>query len=839
MEGLPGARLQLRTLGSFEVVVDGQAIADSAWPRRKTRDLLKVLATAPGTMFAVDQLIDVLLPDSDPSRGATNIRARVSELRGVLEPSLERGGASRFIRHIGEGYELALGADTWLDTLVFDHGVAEGIRRAEQEDWIGACTWLEDALALYRGPFLAEDRYADWAETPRRCWRDRSIEAMECLATCYGKLGRLQEALAYCRRILANDACRESTACLMMHLLSESDQHAQVVRTYRQLAESLREYLAVEPSDKTTALYRELSRREPIRGGHHDPRRLVVLPFVNVGDDPENMVIADGMTEELIYVLSQVSGLEVIAQTSALQYKGARKRVAEIGRELRVGSVLEGSVQRVGDRVRVLAQLVDAESEAHLWAEQYDHDLGDPLVAQVDIARRVARALTVQIQGREETAIRQSRAPSAEAHIAYVRGRFFLARRTQEAYAKASECFEEALCAAPGFARALTGLADVHCLMVGKVQASAGFAKAREYVERALELDPQCAEAHATRGYIAWTGSGNVREAEQEFLRALELNPNCTQAHEWYAQLLISTGRIEEACRQSESALSLDPLSATLIMTYANALHAARRLDEAVVQYRKALDISPELELAWFFLWYSLAGAWDWDRAEAVTRSIVAQYPENPCAYVNLSTCVMNRGRMEEGLAAIRRALELEPEPRRAYILYHAGIRFYFAREFDTAIRLLREMLDRDPSESSAHLMIAKCYMYMPGPRLEDALEEIQAAEAFYGGANPFWQVHVHMDRGKIYARRGETERAEQELATLLAGPSGMGGNRRIAIAGVLSELDRMDESMDWLDEAAAAREAHIASLRVCPDADRVRAEPRFQALLRRVGLAD
>lgn len=838
MQDLSAARLQLRTLGPFEVAVDGHAVLDGAWPRRKSRDLLKLLTTSPGTMFTVDQLIEALLPGADPERAATNIRARVSELRGVLEPSLERRSASRFIRRVGEGYALALESDTWLDTVVFDHGVSEGIERVDQGDWIGASTWLEDAIALYRGDLLEEDRYADWAEAPRWRWRDRHIEAMESLATCYAKLGRAQEALACCRKALARDPCRETVARLMMRLLHDVGQHAQVVRIHRHLAESLREHLGVEPSNETTEIYRTLSRREPIRGGRHDPWRVVVLPFVNVGDDPENEMLSGGMTEELIYVLAQTPGLEVIAQTTAMKYKGAGKGVAEIGRELRVGSVLEGSVQRIGHQVRVLAQLIDAESEVHLWSEQYDHDLEDPLAVQAKIARSVAGALRVRIPSGDGSGLRHGAPPNAAAHTACVRGRFFLGRRTPDAYEKAIACFEDALRASPAFARALTGLADVHCLQVGRIPAAEGFAKAREYAELALEVDPECAGAHATHGYIAWRGSGDVYGAERAFLRALELNPNCSQAHEWYAGLLIQTGRIEEACRQSESALSLDPLSATLIMTYAGALHAARRLDEAVVQYQKALEISPELEVAWFFHWYSLAAVWDWDRAEAVTRDVVAKHPGNPCAYVNLSTCVMNRGRVEEGLASIRKALDLEPEPRRAYVLFHAGTRFYFARHFDVAIRLLRQALERDPSWNAAHHLIAKCYMYMPEPRFDDALREIAEAEAFFGGTDPFWQVHVHMDRGKICARRGEIDRAEAELATLM-GASGVGGNRRIAIAGILSELGRMDEAMDWLEEAASSREAHIASLRVTPDADCCRSHPRFQALLKRVGLSD
>ncbi|MBU0596458.1 tetratricopeptide repeat protein, partial [Candidatus Bipolaricaulota bacterium] len=398
--------------------------------------------------------------------------------------------------------------------------------------------------------------------------------------------------------------------------------------------------------------------------------------------------------------------------------------------------------------------------------------------------------------------------------------------------------FEKALSMAPEYARALTGLADTYSLMVGRVPASEGFEEARSYTDRALLLDPECAEAHATLGYILWRSQGDVHGAEREFLHAIELNPNCAQAQEWYANLLVHTGRIEEACQQSENALSLDPLSAPLILTYAGSLHAARRLDEAVDQYQRALELNPELEAAWWGHWYSLAAAWDLDRAEAVTREVVAKYPDNACAYVNLSTCVMNRGRLEEGLAAIHKALELEPEPRRAYVLMHAGARFYFARDFEAAIDFLGQALERDPSMNFAHLLTAKCHMYKPRPCFEIALEEIAASERIYGGADPFWQVHAHMDRGKIYARRGETDKAEQELAILMRS-SGRGGNRRIAVAGILAELGRMEEAMDWLEAAATAREAHIASLRMTPDADIMRPHPRFQALLRRVGLAD
>jgi len=371
--------------------------------------------------------------------------------------------------------------------------------------------------------------------------------------------------------------------------------------------------------------------------------------------------------------------------------------------------------------------------------------------------------------------------------------------------------------------------------MVGFISASEGYEKAKAYTQQALALDPSCAEAHATLGYIIWLSKGDVHEAESEFLRAIEFNLNYAQAHEWYAGLLIHTGRVKEACQQSENALSLDPLSAPLILTYAESLHAAGRLGEAVDQYRKALDINPELESAWWGLWYSLAAAWDWDRAEDVTRKTIEQHPENPFAYVNLATCVMCRGRLKEGLVEIRKALALAGNPKRTSILSHAGHCHYFAREYDKATKFYRQVLKINPSLNSAHNMIAKCYIQQE--RYEEALEELDAAERVFGGADPFWNAHVHMDRGIIYARRSELEKAENELAALMRSSGRQ--NRRIAISGILCALGRIDEAVDWLESAATAREPHVAALRKVPTLDQLRSHPRFQALLKRIGLAD
>jgi tetratricopeptide (TPR) repeat protein len=254
-----------------------------------------------------------------------------------------------------------------------------------------------------------------------------------------------------------------------------------------------------------------------------------------------------------------------------------------------------------------------------------------------------------------------------------------------------------------------------------------------------------------------------------------------------------------------------------------------------VDQYEKALELNPALDEAWWGLWYSLAAGWDWDRAEAVTRRCVERYPDNPLAHVNLSQCVVCRGRSEEALVEIRKALAVAGDPPPLTVVCQAGYAHYYARQYDKAISYLQQVLKVNPSSNFAHNVIAKCYIQQE--RYDEALEELDAAEHMFGGIDAAWNTQVHMDRGKIYAIRGETEKVEAELAALMH--SSGKHNRCFAISMLLFALGRTEEAMDWLEAAATAHEPFVTILRVIPDCDPMRAHPRFQALLKRIGLAD
>jgi len=824
----------VRLLGRFAVEIDGAPIGPDAWPRRKTEALLKFLLTEPGRTFTIDQVIDAVLPDSDPSRATSNIHARISELRRVLEPDLVRGSDSRFIARSGEGYAFHVDSHCWIDTLAFDRQIIEAHRAADEERWADAIGLFDVALALYRGEFLSEDRYEDWASQPRERFAEQFVSGLARLASCYKQLGRMRQAISCCQRALDIEPHRESAMRQLMTYYTEIGERSKALAAYDAGAALLREQLMVEPSAKLRELRDSIARQPAAEHASvYDSRRVAVLPLVAVGASHESETLAEGMTEELIYTLSNVAGLEVIAQTTALKYKGAGKSVAQIGGELRVGSVLEGSVQRVKDRARVLIQLIDVAREAHLWAEQYNRDVDDVLQIQADIARHTANALRVRLLPQEERTIENDARLDTRAQAAYIKGRQLLSKRTPEDSRKAIARFNEVLALAPRHVRGLMGLADAYVSLVDFGSAAECYEKAMQCAEQALATDPTCAEAFAMRGRVLLLRDWSHEAAEQDFIRAIDINPNCSDAHILYARLLENTGRLDAACAQSEIALSLDPLSAPLVHSYAQSLHAAGRIAEAVDRYRSAIEIDPELENAWWGLWYALAAAWDWDRAEEVTRQTVEDHPEHPFAHVNLATCVMCRGRLQEGLVEIRKALALAEDPKRTSVLFHAGACHYFARDYDTAVGYLHEVLERNPAWSHAHNMIAKCYIQQE--RYDDALTEIDAAERGFGGVVPFWQTHVHMDRGRVYAQLGETEKAEKELAALMGSPGRQ--NYRVAVSGIHRALERIEESMDWAEDAATAREPHVAALLKAPELDAVRDHPRYRALLKRVGL--
>jgi TolB-like protein/Flp pilus assembly protein TadD len=330
-----------------------------------------------------------------------------------------------------------------------------------------------------------------------------------------------------------------------------------------------------------------------------------VLPFENLSGDSEQEYFSDGLTEEMISRLGQMEPqrLGVIARTSAIQYKGTKKRIDQIGKELGVDYVLEGTVRHAGDRVRVSAQLIQVKDQTHLWAKNYERNLRDILSLQDEVAQAIANEVMIKLTPQEQARLTSARPLNPEAHELYLKGRYYWNKRTAEALTKSFEYFQRTIEKDPSYGLAYAGLADAY-LMLGAgeyavLRPKEAFPKAEAAARRALELDSTLAEPHATLAYAKdvfhWDGQG----AEREYKQAIELNPSYAEGHHWYCSYLAATGRYTEAIAEARKAESLDPLSLVISADVGmEALAPAGRYDEAMQQCRKTLELDPRFAIA-------------------------------------------------------------------------------------------------------------------------------------------------------------------------------------------------------------------------------------------------
>jgi TolB-like protein/DNA-binding winged helix-turn-helix (wHTH) protein/Tfp pilus assembly protein PilF len=323
---------------------------------------------------------------------------------------------------------------------------------------------------------------------------------------------------------------------------------------------------------------------------------LAVLPFENLSHDPEQEYFADGMTEELITNLGKISALRVISRTSVMQYKRTRKPLPQIARELNVDAIVEGTVQRSENRMRITANLLHAPTDRHLWAERYERDLHDVLALQGEVARAIAAEIQIKVTPNEQLRIGGSRQVNPEAYEAYLRGRYQWNMRTEESLEKATEYFQRAIDKDPRYAPAYAGLADCYSIFGdnGFRRPREVFPQARTAAMRALEIDPTLAEAHTSLGSVMKAYEWDWAGAEREFRRAIELNPNYSTARQFHGELLESVGRYEEAVAELKRACQLDPFAPRVYGILAWILYLARRYDEGMEEIQKGLEVDPD-----------------------------------------------------------------------------------------------------------------------------------------------------------------------------------------------------------------------------------------------------
>jgi len=449
---------------------------------------------------------------------------------------------------------------------------------------------------------------------------------------------------------------------------------------------------------------------------------IAVLPLENLSKDSSQDYFSDGITEALTTDLAQIGALRVISRTSATHFKGSRETLPNIGRQLNVDAIIEGSVTRFEDRVRITAQLIDARSDRHLWARTYERDLNDILALQDEVARDIAAEIQIKLTPQEQSRLTAERKTSPQAYDAYLRGRYLWSQRNAEAITKAVGYFQQAVREDPEFAAAYSGLSD--CYWVGW-GAKLDLPLADEYARKAISLQPDLAEGHASLGIVR-IGEYHLAGAEQELRRAIELNPNYAMAHHYYATYLLSLGRPAEALAENDRARQLDPFSLSINTMRGLILIGLRQFDQALDQFDRAVEISPQ----------------------------------SPFAHIWLARIYWLEGRAPEAIA----------EEKQAGTLAHSAQQL------------------RDQGEVAA----IYATLGLRAARLKFA----QLMERHYkGNYEAMWVAF--------------------QYGTIQDGP----------------------KVLQWLDEALRAQEAFPFHAKTAPEFDFLRADPRFQALLRRISL--
>jgi TolB-like protein/tetratricopeptide (TPR) repeat protein len=335
-------------------------------------------------------------------------------------------------------------------------------------------------------------------------------------------------------------------------------------------------------------------------------RSLAVLPLENLSGDPTQEYFADGMTDELITNLAQISVLKVISRTSAMRYKGTKKSLSEIAQELHVDAVVGGSVMRVGDRVRITAQLIEAPTDRHLWAASYERDLRDVLSMQDEVTRAIVSEIRVKLTAQEQARLASTRPINPEAYQLYLKGRYHWYKRSPESLNKSLQYFQEAIEKDPNYASAYAGMAESYnqlgWALYGVQPPREAFPRAKSAARRALEIDDRQAEAYAALAWAAYVYDWDWQTADREFKRALELNPRYAPAHMWYSHYLETVGRSEESFAESKRALDADPLGLIINLHLGWYYLFARKYDLAIEQLQKTLELDPSFILARMFL---------------------------------------------------------------------------------------------------------------------------------------------------------------------------------------------------------------------------------------------
>jgi TolB-like protein/DNA-binding winged helix-turn-helix (wHTH) protein/Tfp pilus assembly protein PilF len=600
--------------------------------RPKTFETLLYLVRQHGHLVKKDELLDTLWADTIVTE--STLTHCIEEVRRALHDDAHHPYYIQTIPRVGYKFIAA---------------VEESSAAEMQEEEI------EEEFTAVKVMVTEDDQKADWESGRMGEWRN---ERMGEWAN-----GRMGEPVSHAP-ILPRSHSFLSPALLLSHSPSLS-------RPWRRG----RKLLAVSVlmlSLLVSGVFLYNSNNRPIRS-------LAVLPFVNLTGDPEQEYLADGMTEALITDLARLGAIRVISRTSAMKYKGAKKSLPDIARELRVDAIIEGSVLRSGEHIQITAQLIHATRDEHLWVQTYERHLRDILTLQREVSRTIAQQIHITLTPQEQARFIDARPVNPAAYEVYLKGRYYWSKRVGEGFEKAIEYFQQAIERDPNYALAYVGLADCYNMLTNYdlLRPHEAVPKARAAAIKALEIDNTLAEAHASLAFTKMNYDWDWPGAESEFQQALQLNPNYADAHHWYGLYLAAMGRPDEAMTEMKRARELDPLSLIINTNVGWLWYFARQYDEAINEYRKSLDMDPDfcsahVKLGWA---YEQQGRY----AEAIVefQTVLAVSPDDVALRAMLARAYALSGRRHEAADMLR---QLSEQSTRSYVspyliaLVHVGL---------------------------------------------------------------------------------------------------------------------------------------------------------------------
>jgi TolB-like protein/Tfp pilus assembly protein PilF len=691
------AQVRLAFLGTPNIELDGVPVH---FDTRKAIALLAYLSVI-GKPVSRDALVNLLWSRYGRAEGHAALRRTLSTLRSAL--GREVLDAER------EAICLPELPDIWIDLSRFRESLALSLGHAHGQPAIcrQCLPVLSEAAKLYRGEFLLgftlKDSvdFDDWQFFTTEKYRLEAVQVLDRLTLCCAAARDLRSAIGHAHQRLGLDRLDESAHAMLMRLYAWDGNRAAARHQFEQCKRLLEKELGSPPQESMVRLAESISKgrmpdlpvfvdepqdkgRAP-RAGETKPherserKRIAILPFANISPDPNDEYFADGLTEELISAISKIGGMTTISRSSAMQFKSTDKTLTEIAAELHVGAVVEGSVRRAGNRVRISMHLVDVRNDEHLWSQDYDRELEDIFAIQSDIAGKVAQALEVHVRAQERERIEKRVTGSIESYNLYLKGLPDRAKGTEEGYRSAIRHFEQALHVDPQFALAYAGLAECYDQMgeEGYLPPEESFLKAEDLARKALDLDDSLAEAHATLGSVMKTYYHDQSAAELEFRQAIDLNPNYGKVCSAYGNYLACMGRLDEAVAEIVRAQELNPLALDVNSCAAVIFNCSNQFDRSVEACERMFRIDENHLPAYRNLAEAYFEKSKYEDAIQILEKAVLLSKGAAFIRAHLGFACARSGRTEEARALLR---ELEIESSRKYVtplafaLVHCGL---------------------------------------------------------------------------------------------------------------------------------------------------------------------